>query len=134
MSSYISKLEQDISSQDELDNISSYLMGSIKEEMYESLSHKVTSGSPNRKRKVKKPWWSNRLSELWNDQCDAAKSMSKGKSSSDSKCLRQLFIYKRKLFNREVQRSKRAYILQKQAEIDNLEARIQTCSGKKLAK
>ena len=69
LSSYISKLEQDVSSQDEIDNIYSYLLATIKVEMYESLLHrtvKVKSGNTNLKRRIKKPWWSNRLSELWN--------------------------------------------------------------------
>ena len=125
LNTYISQIEQDVSSQEELDNIYSHLMQSIKEEMVQSLSHKtvkVKSGSSNRKRKTKKPWWTSCLTELWNDQCDAEQSMLKSKSRTERKGLRKRFIEKRKLFNREVQRSKRAYALQRQAEIDNLEA------------
>ena len=125
LNTYITQIEQDVSSQEELDIIYSHLMRSIKEEMFQSLSHrtvKVKSGSSNRKRKTKKPWWTTHLADLWNNQCDAEKSMLKSKSRTERKVLRKRFIEKRKIFNREVQRSKRAYILQRQTEIDNLEA------------
>ena len=124
LNTYISQIEQDVSSQEELYNIYSHLMRSIKEEMVQSLSHRtviVKSGSSNRKRKTKKPWWTTRLTELWNGQCDAEKSMLKSKSRTERKGLRKRFIEKRKLFNREVQRSKRAYTLQSHVEIEYLE-------------
>ena len=124
LNTYISQTEQDVSSQEELDTIYSHLMRSVKEEMVQSLSHRtiiVKSGSSNRKRKTKKPWWTTRLTELWNGQCDAEKSMLKSKSRTERKGLRKRFIEKRKLFNREVQRSKRAYTFQRQVEIENLE-------------
>ena len=38
LNTYISQIEQDVSSQEELDNIYSHLMRSIKEEMVQSLS------------------------------------------------------------------------------------------------
>ena len=47
--------------------------------------------------------------------------MLKNKSHTERKGLRKRFIEKRKLFNREVQRSKRRYTLQRQVEIENLE-------------
>ena len=47
--------------------------------------------------------------------------MLKSKSRTERKGLRKRFIEKRKLFNRDVQRSKRAYTLQRQVEIENLE-------------
>ena len=121
---YIESIEQEVNSQEELDNIYSNLMGTIKEEMYDSLSHKtvkVQLGANNKKRKVKKPWWTDHLSELWNNQCHAEKAMLRCKSK-DRKQLRKSFIDKRKFFNREVQRSKRKFIMQKQADIDNLES------------
>ena len=51
LNTYITQIEHDVSSQEELENIYSHLMRSIKEEMFKSLSHrtvKVTSGSSNR--------------------------------------------------------------------------------------
>ena len=56
-----------------------------------------------------------------NNQCHAEKAMLRCKSK-DRKQLRKSFIDKRKFFNREVQRSKRKFIMQKQADIDNLES------------
>ena len=79
-------MEQDVSSQEELDNIYSHLMQSVREEMVQSLSYrtvKVKSGRSNRKRKTKKPWWTSCLTELWNDQCDAKKSMRKSKTRTE---------------------------------------------------
>lgn len=124
LNDYIESIEQDVNSQEELDNIYSNLMGTIKEEMYNSLSHKtvkVQLGANNTKRKVKKPWWSDHLSELWNNQCHAEKAMLRCKSK-DHKQFRKDFIDKRKLFNREVQRSIRKFSMQKQPDIDNLES------------
>lgn len=91
LNTYISQTEQDVRSQEELDNIYSHLMLPVKEEMVQSLSHitvKVKPGSSNRKRKAQELWWTTRLTELWNDQCDAEKSMLKSKSRTERKGLR----------------------------------------------
>lgn len=90
--------------------------------MNNKMSHrtvKLHPGGDNKTRKVNKPWWSNNLSGLWNDQCKAEKEMLKGQKS-DRKRLRHIYVIKRKRFNREVQCAKRQYLRQKQAEIDEI--------------
>lgn len=82
------------------------------------------------KLKVNKPWWSDNLSGLWNDQCKAEKEMLKGQKS-DRKRLRHIYVIKRKRFNREVQCAKRQYLRQKQAEIDEAKQRTKPYFGKK---
>ena len=82
---------------------------------------------------MNKPWWSDSLSELWNEQCKAEKAMLKGQKSIRNR-LRQVFVAARKRFNREVQRAKRQYIRQKQAEIDELQSKNQTMFWKEIGK
>ena len=84
-------------------------------------------------RKVNKSWWSDSLSELWNEQCKAEKDMLKGKQFTRTR-LRHVFLSPRKRFNREVHRTKRQYLQQKQAEIDDLQSKNQTMFWKEIGK
>ena len=52
--------------------------------MNDKMTHRTVKIQPsgnNKKRKVNKPWWSDSLSELWNEQCKAEKAMLKGQNS-----------------------------------------------------
>ena len=82
---------------------------------------------------MNKPWWPDSLSELWNEQCKTEKVMLKGQNSIRNR-LRHVFVTARKRFNREVQRAKRQYIRQKQAEIDELQSKNQTMFWKEIGK
>lgn len=79
--------------------------------MYNEIQFITVSCGPhsNKKRGTGKPWWSDTLSNMWNDMCEAERiwlrcndSLQKGQVKSD-------YVYTRKLFDREVQRSKRLY-------------------------
>ncbi|VDI60474.1 Hypothetical predicted protein [Mytilus galloprovincialis] len=83
---------------------------------------------------MKKPWWSDHLTILWNDVCAIEKEMLKSKSDTRKRQCRQEFICKRKLFDRETQRSKRRYWRDQLNEIDNLESTNQTEFWKKIGR
>ena len=132
----IRKIQQSVNTQEELDNVCSKLILTLKTEMNDKMTHRTVKIQPsgnNKKRKVNKPWWSDSLSELWNEQCKAEKAMLKGQKSIRNR-LRHVFVAARKRFNREVQRAKRQYIRQKQAEIDELQSKNQTMFWKEIGK
>ena len=63
----IFSLELDAINQHDLDVVYNDFVVLLKTEMLEKLDYKVikvSSSSNNKKRRVKKPWWSNELSEL----------------------------------------------------------------------
>ncbi|CAG2255684.1 unnamed protein product [Mytilus edulis] len=95
---------------------------------------KVSLGLNNKNVGWKKPWWSDHLTILWNDVCAIEKEMLKSKSDTRKRQCRQEFICKRKLFDRETQRSKRRYWRDQLNEIDNLESTNQTEFWKKIGR
>ena len=132
----IRNIQQSVNTQEELDNVCSRLISTLKTEMSDKMTHrtvKILPSGDNKKRKVNKPWWSDSLSELWNEQCKAEKAMLKGQNSIRNR-LRHVFVTARKRFNREVQRAKRQYIRQKQAEINELQSKNQTMFWKEIGK
>ena len=132
----IRNIQQSVNTQEVLDNVCSRLISTLKTEMNDKMTHRTVKIQPsgnNKKRKVNKPWWSDSLSELWNEQCKAEKAMLKCQNSIRNR-LRHVFVTARKRFNREVQRAKRQYIRQKQAEIDELQSKNQTMFWKEIGK
>jgi len=114
------KLEQSYRIQTDIDSAYMDICTIIKDEMYEKISHKkvyVQSSYNNKKRKICKPWWSERLSELWNSQCKAEREWLKSSDMSVKKHLKSVFITARRMFDREVQRSKRAHWASFQADL-----------------
>ena len=108
----IFSLELDAINQHDLDVVYNDFVVLLKTEMLEKLDYKVikvSSSSNNKKRRVKKPWWSNELSELWNNVCNAEKNMLNSKSDARKRQCRQEFTQKRKFFDREAQRAQRRY-------------------------
>lgn len=65
--------------------------------------------SSNRKRKLKKPWWSKELTNKWNEVCKLEKRYIRCTDNYQRKYRRIDFVQCRKKFNRLVQRSKRLY-------------------------
>ena len=132
----IRDIQQSVNAQEDLDNVCKKLIKKLKDEMKVKMTHrtvKIHTSGDNKKRKVNKPWWSDSLSELWNEQCKAEKDMLKGKKSTRTR-LRHVFATARKRFNREIQRTKRQYLQQKQAEIDDLQSKNQTMFWKEIGK
>ena len=92
--------------------------------MYCKVSYKNTKknqeGLNNKKRRMKQPWWSEELTDIWNELCPKEKSMLKSESRF-KRTRREEFLRHRKLFNREVQKAKRRFWKKKQTEIEQLE-------------
>jgi hypothetical protein len=108
----IVSLENDEKSQDCVDSAFNKLCDVLKNEMHVKLTHKTvtvkSSVSGNKKRRLGKPWWNDTLTELWNEVCTAEKAWVRCKNGS-SKNLKQVYVSKRKTFDRHVQRFKRNY-------------------------
>ena len=79
----------------------------IRQEMYRKVQYKnikLKEGVNNKKRRVKKPWWSEELPVLWNELCLKEKATLKAKAHS-KRIEREDFLRQRKLFNKEVQKA-----------------------------
>ena len=123
MTEYISRLEGDLTLQDHLDKVYSDLVVFVKDEMVKKINHRQINavvGHNNKKRKVSKPWWSEQLTELWNNVCKSEKNMLKSKNPERNR-LRAIFVGARKVFNQECQRAKRRHQKNAQMEIPNLD-------------
>ena len=71
----IFKLDYSLRTQRDIDSAFSDWCGIVGANMYDELPYKtILSGVSNKKRKVGKHWWSDRLSNLWNDACIAERS------------------------------------------------------------
>ena len=72
----------------------------------------------NKKKRVKKPWWNEHLTVLFNEMCHAEKVWKRGKIfNSSSSNLKSNFVSKRRVFDRQVQRAKREYWYSLQREL-----------------
>ena len=77
---YINTLEGEITTQEHINKAYSDLVVFVKDEMINKIDHRQINaviGHNNKKRKVKKPWWNDQLTELWNNVCKAEKHMLK---------------------------------------------------------
>ena len=104
----------------DIDNAYIHFVELLKDEMGKCLESKIVNvshGFNNKKRRIKKPWWSDKLSGLWNDMCVAEKKMLRCVSLAEKRELRKVFTSKRKLFDQETQRLKRNYWRSKVSEI-----------------
>ncbi|CAG2258008.1 unnamed protein product [Mytilus edulis] len=121
----ISSLEVQSANCSEIDQIYSDFVNLLKVEMTENLSYKVIKMSSgllsNKRRRIKKPWWTDKLTQLWNNVCVAEKAMLGSKSDSRKRQCRIEFIDKRKTFDREAQRAKRTHWRKQMVEIDDME-------------
>ncbi|CAC5385800.1 unnamed protein product [Mytilus coruscus] len=118
----ILQLEQSEASQQNIDKMYENFVSVLKAEMSEKLQSKeirISNAFNNKARKCKKPWWNSELTMLWNDVCKAEKNWNKCRLSSKKRELRHIFVQKRKLFDRGVQRSKRQYWHSMQEELIN---------------
>ena len=67
--------------------------------------------SRNKKRRFKKPWWTDELSQQWNNMCSAEKDWRKesGRRKSELKAIYSCYLSLRKHFNQTVHRTKMQY-------------------------
>ena len=114
------QLERSLREQQDIDNAYANICKLIKGEMFDKLPHKtvlMNGGESNKRRRSAKPWWNDDLSYLWNETCLAEKHWLNHKMSSGKRELRAIFISKRKLFNKNVQKAKRRYWYELQTDL-----------------
>ena len=106
----IADLEGGFRTQSNIDSAYDSWCTIVKSEMYERLPYKsIKVGCNNKRRRVAKPWWNDRLSELWNDMCDHESRWLKCSVQLQKSNFKSVFITSRRKFDREVQRAKRLY-------------------------
>ncbi|XP_052808975.1 uncharacterized protein LOC128237452 [Mya arenaria] len=106
----ISKHETGFQTQSDIDGVYNDWCNIISHNMNSKLPSKVIKfGSNNKKRRPGKPWWSDTLTEVWNNVCIAEKAWLSCADIGIKKTLKTVYIDKRKLFDRQVQRAKRLY-------------------------
>ena len=108
----------------------------VKDEMRDKLNHrtvKAVIGNNNKKRKVKKPWWTDDLTALWNNTCKAEKEMLNYKAAK-KRCLRAVYVGERKRFDRECQKAKRKHQRRIHEQIQSLDNTNHHAFWKKIGK
>ncbi|CAC5401445.1 unnamed protein product [Mytilus coruscus] len=73
----------------------------------------------NQKRRIKKPWWNDELTNKWNNVCTAERDYVTCKQGSLKQQLRKHFVDKRKDFDKLTQKHKRQYWYRCQEELVN---------------
>ena len=68
----------------------------------------IKDGVSNKKRKIQKPWWTEHLTLLWNDLCDAEKAWRAGPAGNKGR-LKAAMRSAQKDFDKHVQGAKRCY-------------------------
>ena len=119
---HIDNVERTGVDQSQVNDIFTNFVDIVKKEMDDKIPHrviKVSHGYCNKKRRVNKPWWNENLSFMWNDMCKAEKEWKKS-NSGNKRELHTIYVNKRKIFDKFVQRAKRQYWFVKQREIQNL--------------
>lgn len=80
--------------------------------MNDKLSKKVIKfehGISNKKRRLRKPWWNETLSIMWNEMCIKEREWLREKNITVRARNKALFISKRKEFDKAVRKSKRQF-------------------------
>ena len=115
LTNFIETLENSTRNQSDADENYNLSVNLIKKEMYQKVDFKtikIKTGTNNKKRRLKKPWWSVELTNIWNELCTKEKAMLKSDVQS-KRAKRDEFLRYRKFFNKEVQKAKRKFWKQK---------------------
>ena len=97
----------------------------LKQEMEAKLSKKtvtITSGQSNKRRKMRKPWWNEELTDLWQKRCQVEKAFTRSVAANRTN-LKAEVKAAGKSFDRAVQRSKRQYWRKCQEDLSNLNSK-----------
>ena len=108
----IDELESSVQNQHNIDKAYDDFCSSVKHSMGEKLNNKVIKvefGCSNKKRRVKKPWWNEGLSALWNEMCMNERQWLREKNNLQKQRLKSVFILKRKEFDKAVRKAKRKF-------------------------
>ena len=113
----ITKLESSMRTQSDIDTVYNDWCNILKNHMLKSIPHKTVKrcSTNNKPHRPAKPWWSEKLSDLWVGVCRAEKLWLSCQSRNHKQKFKSEFTHLRKQFDREVQRAKRThwYSLQK---------------------
>ena len=103
----------------DLDDIYGQFCSTVQQEMKQHLPCiKIRKPDCNKKRRVKKPWWNDELSKLWNDYVAAERKWRKCKYK-EKQC-KATMKCKQRDFDRAVQKAKRKYWYDRQQDIVNM--------------
>ncbi|VDH89325.1 Hypothetical predicted protein [Mytilus galloprovincialis] len=105
----------------EVDKLYNNFVEILHSEMNDKLETKVKvlNSTNNRKRRIKKPWWNDKLTNKWNIVCTAERDYVTCKHGSLKQQLRKDFVDKRKDFDKLTQKYKRQYWYRCQEELVN---------------
>jgi hypothetical protein len=101
-----------VQNQSSMDNLYSELCGILTSEMdrlLEPTTVVLYSGTSNKRRRLRKAWWNEALSVMWNDVCAAQKQWIKAKGRSERQVKKSYVIATRNIFDKSVQRRKRQH-------------------------
>ncbi|CAG2209988.1 unnamed protein product [Mytilus edulis] len=113
-------LEHSENNQLEIDNKYDELVNIIQDEMNSKLDKRkvyCADGISNKRRKMKKPWWNDNLTVLWNEVCAAERIWRKNPNRNERKSARHVFVKTRKTFDKNCQQAKRQYWYRSQEEL-----------------
>lgn len=117
----ILRLENSNKLQNDLNTMYSSFVRNVKFEMNEKLySRRIClsdSVSSNKKCRLKKPWWTDELSQQWNNMCAAEKDWRNESGRRKS----ELYLSFHKRFDQTVQWTKRQHWFKIQQDIDSME-------------
>ena len=112
-------LQKITNEQDGVDDIYNGFCRAVKEEMDRKLSKRIVklrTGLSNKRRRIKKPWWHDGLTELWNTFCEAEHQWSHATGMCKQRLKTDMRLAQ-KTFDRHVQSAKRNYWKRAQDEI-----------------
>ena len=121
LDSLISRLESTNPCQDGIDKLYDEMMVEIFGEMDKYIGYKQASKTTRKRYRNHKPFWTDELTDAWKDMSLAEKNYIKSKhSNSRNKSLHELFVSKRKYFDKLLRRTERAYNRSKATEIEKI--------------
>ena len=121
LNDFIVTLESNQNNQIYVNNVYQSFTNVLQSEMNKYLNPKriLKDGINNKKRRAKRPWWTDELKLLWNDLCTHEKLWLKCKIGAEKSIRKQAYVEKRKNFDKCVQHRKRLYWKEQQTEILN---------------
>ena len=115
----IQTIENENRAETQINSIYDEFCETVKSEMHSKLPKnviKLKTGLSNKRRRVKKPWWTDQLSELWNRWCEAENWWRDAHQQHKAHLKANMKIHQT-AFDRAVQRAKRNYWVKQQEEL-----------------
>ena len=118
----IAQLESSLRTQSDIDGVYTDWYKILKDQMLKELpvikrKNCQTNSLNSKNHRPSKPWWSDKLADLWSSVCGAEKQWLRSQCRSDKLKYKSKFVRVRKEFDKEVQRAKRSHWYSLQEEI-----------------